>query len=701
MYVPLDLTRPNIKPIAFGHILATNIYPVHATDHNAIFRLSEEDYSFNYLDSTYRGDIGIRISRTPLSPQDPSTYAALSKYTEYYLRRLHSSIGALPANQLEKAPLKVPKDLVVSHSDGKTELLMIGSMINPLSSDKFKPVHLTPGCHSLIVTYEREQHNNQTNTLNKLFGKTGKHEKHSYHHVDQSDLKLPKSNLNRNTSTFVERITTCDNYIKKLNNARSILISAHGRVFSVLALDDDPKQIDIDPVCLRVTVSTSVITSMSAFKQYRLNSDKSLDVLFGFASGDILWLNPLKMKYSRWNKKGSFKKEIITSIEWSTCGNYGYVGFADGDLLIFNRDYEDNDLVYAPKVHSRKKNLKIYHSLNTSPCNHLVGHYKLAKKPITSIKSHPTYNNIIVITSDDGFTRVFDLLTESITDIVPSYYGGVLTSEFSPDGKYLFLGGEDDIGSVYSFQSMHIFGMSNERGLLRLVSRLQGAKSWVRGIVVRQQAFSSSLSYTVGAASDDGYIRFYEFQPRSARKAKKHHTVMTNHMGTPKSPAQKALSALSIERSGSLESRHRKLTPRASTNHSLSPAPNRLSLRELINSGASSTSLVRSQNHSSKQMKLGDGVLMCPVQINDKANDSLVSHHVMFKEKKLNHNILFSEVRDTYIHNTVGMESVTKTLPVSEKNVNLGRLSGLYIEDHYIWAFVAGGDLIRFKKYSS
>ena len=48
-----------------------------------------------------------------------------------------------------------------------------------------------------------------------------------------------------------------------------------------------------------------------------------------------------------------------------------------------------------------------------------------------------------------------------------SYFGGLLCVCWSPDGKYLVLGGEDDLVTVYSF---------HER---RVVVRGQGHKSWV------------------------------------------------------------------------------------------------------------------------------------------------------------------------------------------------------------------------------
>lgn len=54
-----------------------------------------------------------------------------------------------------------------------------------------------------------------------------------------------------------------------------------------------------------------------------------------------------------------------------------------------------------------------------------------------------------------------------------------------------------------------------------------------------------------------------------------------------------------------------------------------------------------------------------------------------------------------HIHTVSGMNTVPNVLPVSEKNVNLGRLSGLHMSKEFVWAFVATGDLIRWKKHES
>lgn len=684
MYVPLDLTRANVKPVNFQQLLLTNIYPVQTTDPNAIYNLENKEFGFNSLDTKYEAEVGIRIARTPLSPSDPSTYSALSKFTEYYLRRVHSSSGILNPNQLDKPPLSVPKDFISSALEGKSDVLRIGAMLNPLISDKFEPVHLIPGCLSDIVNFSRIPIAESSNIFGNIFkSKNAKTSTLLY--------KQPRNNLNRNTSTFIERVATCDNYLKKMNNANSLLIANHGRILNVIALSDNPKEIDIDPPCLRLTLSSSIITCMSIF-QY-VSDERNLDILVGFASGDILWINPFAMKYSIWNQNGKIKREIVTSLEWSKCGNFAFAGFGDGEVLVWDRRNDETEDEYNPVIQLNEKHVMIFRSTKTSLIQHNpVAHYKFTRKPITCLRKHPAFANVLIIISDDEFVRCFDLLKEQLTDIIPSYYAGTLTAEFSKDGRYLLTGGEDDMVSVYEFNPTCGFSTNSDHRFLRLVARLTGAKSWIKSIEI-VQSNPKILSYTIGTASDDGYIRFYEFQPRSLRKLKKHvnHDGVVSFLGSPRYQMHRALSSLSID--PSIDSKKKRPNFSSNTLSSLNIGANRLSLTEVISQqGPLGSPLLKGG------FKLGEGVSFSVSGTDvDMKKQNLMTDNLYFKELSFTPSnvLLIDMIEGPSIHPCPGIDAVVKLLPVSEKNINLGRLSGLYLGEKYIWAFTSGGDLLR------
>lgn len=78
----------------------------------------------------------------------------------------------------------------------------------------------------------------------------------------------------------------------------------------------------------------------------------------------------------------------------------------------------------------------------------------------------PCGTNLAVV-SQDGFLRVFHYDTMELIGRARSYFGGFLCVCWSPDGKYVVVGGEDDLVTVWSFSEM------------RVVARGQGHRSWV------------------------------------------------------------------------------------------------------------------------------------------------------------------------------------------------------------------------------
>jgi hypothetical protein len=49
----------------------------------------------------------------------------------------------------------------------------------------------------------------------------------------------------------------------------------------------------------------------------------------------------------------------------------------------------------------------------------------------------------------DGLLRVFHYDSMELVGAARSYFGGLLCAAWSPDGKYIVAGGEDDLVTVY------------------------------------------------------------------------------------------------------------------------------------------------------------------------------------------------------------------------------------------------------------
>lgn len=97
--------------------------------------------------------------------------------------------------------------------------------------------------------------------------------------------------------------------------------------------------------------------------------------------------------------------------------------------------------------------------------------------------------SMLAIVSQDGFLRVFHYDTMELLGIARSYFGGFLCVCWSPDGKYIVVGGEDDLVTVWSLHDR------------RVVARGQGHRSWVS--VVAFDPFTSFSTWDGPDFSDD------------------------------------------------------------------------------------------------------------------------------------------------------------------------------------------------------
>ena len=108
----------------------------------------------------------------------------------------------------------------------------------------------------------------------------------------------------------------------------------------------------------------------------------------------------------------------------------------------------------------------------------------------------------LAIASQDGFLRVFRYESMELLGIARSYFGGFLCVCWSPDGKYIVVGGEDDLVTVWSL---------SER---RVVARGQGHRSWVSVVAFDPYTTSCANSMELGeedpdVSDDDGVGALY------------------------------------------------------------------------------------------------------------------------------------------------------------------------------------------------
>jgi len=91
-----------------------------------------------------------------------------------------------------------------------------------------------------------------------------------------------------------------------------------------------------------------------------------------------------------------------------------------------------------------------------------------------------------------------------LCDIYHSYFGGILCVDWSPDGKFIVTGGQDDLVSVWAFRG-------------NIVARCQGHSSWINSIMFDKYN-SVNRCYRFGSVSEDTKLILWEFGVNTIRR---------------------------------------------------------------------------------------------------------------------------------------------------------------------------------------
>jgi WD40 repeat protein len=158
---------------------------------------------------------------------------------------------------------------------------------------------------------------------------------------------------------------------------------------------------------------------------------------------------------------------------------------------------------YSTQIHVQKS----VHSKNqkTNP----VAVWKLSNHRINAFAFSPDNRHLAVV-SEDGTLRILDFLEEKLLDLYYSYYGGFTCVCWSPDGKYVVTGGQDDLISIWCPSESPA-----------LIARGQGHHSWVTSVAFDPWRCDEH-SYRFGSVGEDRRICLWDFsvgmlhRPRAA-----------------------------------------------------------------------------------------------------------------------------------------------------------------------------------------
>lgn len=162
---------------------------------------------------------------------------------------------------------------------------------------------------------------------------------------------------------------------------------------------------------------------------------------------------------------------------------------ASGQLYVYHEELSCGSVPPVYQLFKEGDGFSVYTCKTKSTRNPLYRWFIDGAPCINEFAFSPCSRYLAVV-SQDGFLRIYNYNCIELLSLMKSYFGGLLCVCWSPDGKYLITGGEDDLVTVFSFAEK------------RVVCRGRGHTSWVNvvafdpytTIVTDNEAFDMSGS---------------------------------------------------------------------------------------------------------------------------------------------------------------------------------------------------------------
>ncbi|ORY61238.1 WD40-repeat-containing domain protein [Pseudomassariella vexata] len=348
---------------------------------------------------------------------------------------------------------------------------------------------------------------------------------------DVNKRRKPKNNMTKSNSSFISRVIINEALTKKLSERATDGLFAFAninRAFQWLDLSSSTK--------------ADYLTKILFTKAHCLSHDVNMltrgpghmDVIMGFSTGEIIWWEPVSQRYTRLNKNGVINKTPVSQIRWIPGSeNLFLAAHMDGSLVVYDKEKED--AIFSPEEEETKPNageddgtakgidfkkrilvLKSVHSKNQKV--NPVALWKLSNQRINAFAFSPD-NRHLAVGSEDGTLRIIDYLKEELLSLFYAYYGGLTCVCWSPDGKYVLTGGQDDLISIWC----------PSEGDGSLIARCQGHMSWVSAVAFDPWR-CDERNYRFGSVGEDCRLCLWDFNVGMLHRPKA--KVSVRHRGS-------------------------------------------------------------------------------------------------------------------------------------------------------------------------
>lgn len=178
-------------------------------------------------------------------------------------------------------------------------------------------------------------------------------------------------------------------------------------------------------------------------------------------------------------------KTKVTCIKWiPKSPNQFLVSHASGQMYVYNEDLSCGATPPNYQLFKQGESFSV-HTCKTKSTRNPLYRWVVGEGGVNEFAFSPC-SRYLAIVSQDGYLRVFDYNSMELVGSMKSYFGGLLCVCWSPDGKYIVAGGEDDLVTVWSFHEK------------RVVCRGVGHKSWINVV-----AFDPYTTTVVDTESTD------------------------------------------------------------------------------------------------------------------------------------------------------------------------------------------------------
>ncbi|KAH7889618.1 WD40-repeat-containing domain protein [Phlebopus sp. FC_14] len=356
----------------------------------------------------------------------------------------------------------------------------------------------------------------------------------------------PKHNMRTTSSTFITRVQSAEGLSKILANRQgdaTFLFYNTAKAFLWVEVGANSKE-PLTRISFSAYPTCHDVNPLTA-------SPEKLDVVIGFNTGDLVWFDPMSTRYGRLNKQGSISSSACTAVHWVPSSSTIFlVSHADGTIIVYDKERDDGIFTatspgspaptpYLPHLSSAASHASpqvqgpewdpLTTMLVTTPPWHPevsvsgngkeradksvaknpVSHWRLGRRGVVDFAFSPDVKYVAAI-SEDGCLRVIDAFAEQLVDCYASYFGTLTCVAWSPDGRFILTGGQDDLLTIFSPWEQ------------RVVARCQGHSSFVSAVAF-DALRCDGRTYRFGSVGEDNKLILWDFSSGALHRPKLQH----------------------------------------------------------------------------------------------------------------------------------------------------------------------------------